>query len=323
MKVLVTGAGGFIGSHVTELCLERGHEVRAFVRYNSRGSLGWLAGSAVCEQADVVAGDVRDPDVLHQAMRGVDAVIHLAALIGIPYSFVSPSAYVDTNIRGTFHVLEAARSHDVANVVILSTSEVYGNATSFPIAESHPQNAHSPYAATKIAADQLALSYHRSFGLPVKIARPFNTYGPRQSARAIIPTIATQLLSGAREIRLGNLHPTRDLTFVRDTAAGLLAIAESDGLVGETTHIGMNEEISIGDLARLIAEVLGRALDIEVTEERTRPSSSEVDRLRCDNSRLLAMTAWRPAHTLRSGLQSTIDWLTRNLSAYRPTTYAV
>lgn len=322
-KVLVTGAAGFIGSHLAEACVERGYRVTAFVHYNSANSWGWLEGSPLKSEMEIVAGDVRDYDSVSAALHGADTVFHLAALIGIPYSYASPLAYVRTNVEGTYNILQAARMLETANVVVTSTSEVYGTAQSVPISETHPLSAQSPYAATKIGADQLALSYARSYGLPVKIARPFNTYGPRQSARAVIPTVITQILSGAERVRLGNLQPTRDLTFVADTAAGFLAIAATASLNGEVTNIGMNAEISVGDLARLIAQLLEAHVEVEEDNRRVRPPASEVERLVCDNRKILERTSWRPEFDLASGLAPTIDWLRSNLDHYKPHLYNV
>ena len=259
-KLLVTGAAGFIGSHLVEACVAAGHEVRAFVRYNSKSSWGWLDGSSVLGKIEVRSGDIRDYDSVRAAMEGCGGVLHLAALIGIPYSYESPLAYVRTNVEGTYNVLQSARELGLKDVLVTSTSETYGTAQRVPIDEHHPSVGQSPYSASKIAADQLAISYHRSFGLRVKIVRPFNTYGPRQSARAIIPTIITQILAGKRELRLGNLSPTRDLTFVKDTAAAFLAILKSDPLVGEAVNIGMGEEISVGDLVSKIAKIMGASI---------------------------------------------------------------
>jgi NAD dependent epimerase/dehydratase len=323
MKLLITGAAGFIGSHLAESALQRGYDVRAFIRYKSNGDWGWLEAIDRRNDIEVFAGDIRDFDSVAKAVKGCDAVLHLAALIGIPYSYVSPLAYVKTNIEGTYNVLEAARGADLQNVLITSTSETYGTAQYVPIDEKHPLNAQSPYAATKIAADQLALSYHRSFGVPVKIVRPFNTYGPRQSARAVIPAIISQLLDGNHSIRLGNLSPTRDFTYVKDTVDGFLEILNSDGLAGTVTNIGMNEEISVGDLARLIAELTGRPAAFEHDGGRTRTQSSEVERLRCDNSRLLEHTGWKPQHTLREGLRETISWLGEHTRLYKSDRYNV
>jgi dTDP-glucose 4,6-dehydratase len=322
-QVLVTGAAGFIGSTLTELLVEEGLKVRALVRYNSKNDWGWLEDSPLKKDIEVTAGDVRDFDAVSRAMEGCDTVFHLAALIGIPYSYVSPLAYVRTNVEGTYNVLEAARRLGLDNVLVTSTSEVYGTAQFVPITEEHPNVAQSPYSATKISADQLALSYFRSFDLPVKVVRPFNTYGPRQSARAIIPTITGQLLAGRTTIKLGNLHPTRDLTYVKDTASGFLAIARSEQSLGEVTNIGMNHEISIGDLAELIASVVGVKAEITGDEERIRPSKSEVERLVCDNSKILAATNWKPQYDLKRGLEETVEFMKDHLHLYKTDLYVV
>ncbi len=322
-RVLITGAGGFIGSHLAEACAAAGLGVRAFVRYNSRGSAGWLDDSPCLDRIELVAGDIRDYDSVSRAVRGCGTVFHLAALIGIPYSYVSPLAYVRTNVEGTYNVLEACRAHGIGEVLVTSTSETYGTALAVPMDERHPPSAQSPYAATKTGADQLALSYHRSFGLPVTVVRPFNTYGPRQSARAVIPSIVAQLLGGAREIRLGNLEPTRDLTYVADTVAGFLAARGCPSLVGGAVNIGMDEEISVGELARLIARLVGVEAAIAVEEGRKRPGASEVERLRCDSTRLREATGWRPRYRLEEGLRETIAWMRENLGRYRPDRYAV
>ena len=322
-KILVTGSGGFIGSHLTELLIEEGYEVRAFVRYNSKNSWGWLDSSKIVKDIDVVAGDIRDYDSVLKAMKGCDAVFHLAALIGIPYSYESPLAYIKTNVEGTYNVLEAARKLELENVLITSTSETYGSAQYVPIDEKHPLVGQSPYSATKISADQPAFSYYSSFGLGVKLVRPFNTYGPRQSARAVIPTIISQVLSGRRQISLGNLSPTRDLTFVKDTARGFLEIFLSDSLKGETTNVGMNDEISIGDLVRLIAGLMHEDIDILQDDQRVRPDGSEVTRLRCDNSKILEKTGWKPIYTLREGLLETISWLEAHEGIFKAEIYNV
>jgi dTDP-glucose 4,6-dehydratase len=322
-RLLVTGAAGFIGSHLVERCVAEGHNVRAFVRYNSSSSWGWLEHSPVRDEVEVVAGDIRDYDSVTRAMEGCEGVFHLAALIGIPYSYTSPLAYIKTNTEGTYNVLEAARRQNVERVVVTSTSEVYGSARYVPMDEAHPLQAQSPYAASKIAADQLGLSYYRSFDLPVRLARPFNTYGPRQSARAVIPTIITQLLSGKREIKLGNLAPTRDLTFVKDTVAGFLAILNEPSLAGEVTNIGMHEETSIGDLAQAIADDVGVEVDIAVDTPRVRPSKSEVTQLHCDNTKIVTTTGWKPTYTLRQGLHETIAWLREHRERYQRDTYHV
>jgi len=323
LKVLITGAGGFIGSHLAEKCVESGFAVRAFVRYNSRNSWGWLESSPYLKEIEVITGDIRDYDSVSKAMQGCEAVFHLAALIGIPYSYVSPLAYIQTNVIGTYNVLEAAKCQELKNILITSTSETYGTAQYVPIDENHPAVGQSPYSASKIAADQLAGSYFRSFGLPVKIVRPFNTYGPRQSARAVIPTIISQILSGRTALTLGNLHPTRDLTFVKDTAAGFIKIFECQDLLGQVTNIGMNQEISIGELARTIAELMGVEITIQGDEQRVRPDNSEVERLKCDNTKIVTKTGWRPQYDLQSGLREVIEWLKMNQEIYKADIYNV
>jgi dTDP-glucose 4,6-dehydratase len=323
MRILLTGAGGFIGSHLAEMAVNEGFDVRAFVRYNSKNSWGWLENSDRLDDIDVVSGDIRDYDSVSQAMKGCGAVFHLAALIGIPYSYVSPLAYIKTNVEGTYNVLESARQLGVGQVLMTSTSETYGTAQYVPIDENHPLVGQSPYSATKIAADQLALSYHRSFGLTVKLVRPFNTYGPRQSARAVIPTIISQVLRGNGMINLGNLTPTRDLTFVKDTVRGFLDIFKAETLAGEVTNIGMNKEISIGDLATRIAELMQTDIRIIGEEERIRPEASEVLRLRCNNSKLLEKTDWRPKYNLNEGIMETIEWVKAHAGLYKDGVYNV
>ncbi len=331
MKVLVTGADGFIGSHLTEALVRRGYEVRAFVFYNSFGHRGWLDDSPpeIQKELDVFAGDVRDPNGVRTAMQGCDAVLHLAALIGIPFSYHSPDAYVDTNIRGTLNVLQAARDLGTAKVVHTSTSEVYGTARYVPIDEKHPLQGQSPYAATKIGADQLALSFHRSFELPVTIARPFNTFGPRQSTRAVIPTVITQIANGERRLKLGALHPTRDFNYVADTVAGFIAMLESDRVIGEEVNLGSNYEISIGDTVRLIAETMDAEVEIVTDTQRLRPEKSEVERLWADNRKALELLDWRPAHAgiegFRRALEQTAAWFTDpdKLARYRHDVYAI
>ena len=322
-KVLITGAGGFIGSHLVERCVEAGFKVRAFVHYNSRNFHGWLESSPVYNELEVVAGDIRDYDSVLAASDGCDTVFHLAALIGIPYSYVSPQAYIRTNIDGTYNVLQACRTLQTPNILVTSTSETYGTAQYVPIDEKHPAVGQSPYSATKIAADQLAISYHRSFGLPVKIVRPFNTYGPRQSARAIIPTVITQILAGKRELSLGNLAPTRDLTFARDTAAGFLAIAKHNGLHGDPVNIGMGWEISIGDLVQKVASLMGVEVSTASAAERQRVAASEVERLLADASKLRNSTGWAPEYDLERGLRETIAWLEKHHHAYKADLYNV
>jgi len=320
--VLITGAGGFIGSALCERCIELGFRVRAFIHYNSKGSRGWLEWSEYKDEIEFIPGDIRDYDSVYGAIKGCDTVFHLAALIGIPYSYVSPLAYIRTNVEGSYNVLQASRELEIDNILITSTSETYGTAQYIPIDEKHPFVGQSPYSATKIAADQLAISFYRSFNLPVKIVRPFNTYGPRQSARAIIPTIITQLLNGKNRIVLGNLQPTRDLTFVKDTVEAFIEIAKSD-LFGWAINVGMNQEITIGDLAMMIAKLMDVNLVIETDQQRIRPSLSEVERLLCDNSRILEKTNWRPKYDLRKGLSDTINWFRENHKMYKSDIYNI
>jgi len=330
-KVLITGADGFIGSHLTEALVRAGHDVRAFVYYNSFGSRGWLDRSPaeITKSLDVFSGDVRDPNGVRTAMKGCDVVFHLAALIAIPYSYHSPASYVDTNVTGTLNIVQAARDLGVRRVLHTSTSEVYGTARYVPIDEEHPLVGQSPYSASKIGADQMALSYYRSFETPVVVVRPFNTYGPRQSARAVIPTVITQLAAGVRSIKLGSLSPTRDFSYVADTVAGFMALAECDAALGEVVNLGSGFEISIGDTAKLIAEVMGRPLEIETDEQRLRPEKSEVERLFSDMSKAQAMTPWRPSygglHGFRRGIAETVAWFTQpdNLRAYRHDVYNI
>ena len=307
--ILVTGATGFIGSHLVELLIVKGYNVLAFDRYNSNNNWGWLEYSKYKKEINCVLGDIRDYDSVYKTMKGCSAVIHLAALIGIPYSYVSPLAYIRTNIEGTYNVLEAAKALDLEQSLITSTSETYGTAQYVPIDENHALVGQSPYSASKISADQLAISYHKSFNLPVKIVRPFNTYGPRQSARAVIPTIISQLLYGRSCLKLGKLSPTRDLTYVTDTCNAFLDIYDSDSLFGEVTNIGMNSEISIGAIADLITNLMGKNINIELSEERVRPKNSEVERLVCDNSKLLKHTSWKPNYTIEQGILEVIKWM--------------
>lgn len=331
MKVLVTGADGFIGSHLVEALVARGTDVRAFVLYNSFNSWGWLDGipAAVRQDLDVFAGDIRDPNGVRAAIKGCDAVLHLAALIAIPYSYHSPDTYIDTNVKGTLNVLQAARDLGVKRVVHTSTSEVYGTARFVPITEQHPLQGQSPYSASKIAADQLAYSFYSSFDLPVIIARPFNTYGPRQSARAVIPTIITQIASGRRSIKLGAVSPTRDFNYVKDTVAGFISALDSSAGLGEVVNFGSNFEISIGDTARAIAEVMGRDLEIITDEVRFRPKNSEVERLWASNERAAELFGWAPAYGgfegFRRGLSETVAWFQdpANLSIYKPDRYNI
>ena len=307
-KLLITGACGFIGSHLTEMCVEQGYSVTAFDRYNSENHWGWLENSKYKSEIQVILGDIRDYDSVLKASKNIDAVMHLAALIGIPYSYDSPLAYIRTNIEGTYNILQASREREIDNILITSTSETYGSAQTKAIDENHPKVGQSPYSATKIAADQLATSFHRSFDMPVKIVRPFNTYGPRQSSRAIIPNITSQLLH-SNKLKLGNLEPTRDFTFVTDTCSAFLEILDCPKLIGQEVNIGMNEEISIEQLAYKIARILGKEFEIEGQELRKRPSKSEVERLNCNNKKILELTNWSPKYNLDSGLSETIEWL--------------
>lgn len=322
-KILITGAGGFIGSHLTELCVERGYRVRAFIHYNSQNRWGWLEDSKHKDKIEVFCGDVRDFDSVFAAMKGCQGVFHLAALIGIPYSYQSPLGYIRTNVEGTYNVLQAARQLGTKKIFITSTSETYGTAQYVPIDEEHPLQAQSPYAATKIAADQLALSFYRSFNLPVWVVRPFNTYGPRQSARAVIPSIMIQLLLGKKEIRLGNLHPTRDLTYVKDTCGAYLALARCGRLKGEVTNIGTGEEIAIRDLAETIMRIMKVKAKILSQPQRRRPSSSEVDRLCAQNTKLKAVTSWEPQYSLEKGLHETLVWIKKHKHLYKADIYNV
>lgn len=324
-KVLVTGADGFIGSHLTENLLEKGYEVKAFTLYNSFNTWGWLDSlpKEKLDQIEIFCGDVRDPNGVREAMRGVDMVFHLAALIAIPFSYHSPDSYVDTNIKGTLNVLQAARELETERVLVTSTSEVYGTAQYVPIDEKHPFQGQSPYSATKIGADRLAESFYRSFKLPVSIARPFNTYGPRQSARAVIPTIISQLLAGREEIKLGSLTPTRDFNYVRDTTAGFLAIAESEQTVGEEINIATQREISIGDLAKEIINQINPKARIVCEEERLRPEKSEVNRLLGSNEKIMRLTSWKPQYTFAQGIAETIEWIGSHMDAYKYDIYNV
>ncbi len=325
MKVLVTGADGFIGSHLTEELVKKGYEVKAFALYNSFNTWGWLDSlpKEIMKNVEVFTGDVRDPNGVRTAMKGVEKVFHLAALIAIPFSYHSPDSYVDTNIKGTLNVLQAARDLDVKKIMVTSTSEVYGTAQYVPIDEKHPYQGQSPYSATKIGADRLAESFYRSFNLPVAIVRPFNTFGPRQSARAVIPTIISQLLAGNEEIKLGSLTPTRDFNYVKDTAAGFIAIAESDKTVGQEINIATQKEISIGDLAKEIISQINPNARIVCDEQRLRPEKSEVNRLLGSNKKIKELTDWRPRYTFAQGISETIEWMKQNLNAYKTDIYNV
>lgn len=324
-NILVTGADGFIGSHLVESLIEKGYKVKAFVMYNSFNSSGWLdtLSKEKYKQIEIFSGDIRDPNGVRQAMKGIDIVFHLAALIAIPFSYHSPDSYIDTNIKGTLNVLQAARELELERIIITSTSEVYGTAQYVPIDEKHPFQGQSPYSATKIAADRLAESFYRSFSLPVTIVRPFNTYGPRQSARAVIPTIISQLLSGKQEIKLGSLTPTRDFNYVKDTVEGFIAIAKSDKTVGEEINIATQKEISIGYLAETIINQINPNAKIICDKQRLRPEKSEVNRLLGANSKIRQLTNWEPRYTFEQGIKITIEWIKNNISLYKPDIYNI
>ncbi len=330
-KILITGADGFIGSHLTEALVRAGHEVRAFTLYNSFNSWGWLDHCAddVKGQFEVFAGDIRDAYGVRQAVKGRDTVLHLAALIAIPYSYHSPDTYVDTNIKGTLNVVQAARDLGVSKVVHTSTSEVYGTAQFVPITELHPLQGQSPYSASKIGADHIALSFHASFGLAVAVLRPFNTYGPRQSARAVIPTVITQIANGARQIKLGAVHPTRDFSFVSDTVAGFIAAMNSDRCIGEVTNLGSGFEISIGDAARTIADVMRAEIEIVTDRQRLRPENSEVTRLFASTEKARTVLGWEPHYPgldgFRRGLAETVAWFrdSAHLASYKSSIYNI
>lgn len=326
-SVLVTGADGFIGSHLTEFLVKEGYKVKAFSFYNSFNSWGWLDGLSkdVLDEINVFTGDIRDPNGVREAMKGIDEVFHLAALIAIPFSYHSPDSYVDTNIKGTLNVLQAARDLEVSRILITSTSEVYGTAKYVPIDELHPYQGQSPYSATKIGADRLAESFYRSFNMPISIVRPFNTYGPRQSARAVIPTIITQLLAGKEEIKLGALSPTRDFNYVKDTAKGFLEISKSDKTIGEEINIATQREISIGELAQELIKQINPKAKIICDEERIRPEKSEVNRLLGSNKKIRELTNWEPDYTFEEGIKETIEWfkVKENLAGYKTNIYNI
>ncbi|MEG2548472.1 MAG: NAD-dependent 4,6-dehydratase LegB [Eubacterium sp.] len=325
MKLLITGADGFIGSHLTETLLDQGYNIKAFVYYNSFNTWGWLdtLPKEKLNQIEIFTGDIRDPNGVREAMKGVDTVFHLAALIAIPFSYHSPDSYVDTNIKGTLNVLQAARDLETSRVLVTSTSEVYGTAQYVPIDEKHPYQGQSPYSATKIGADRLAESFYRSFEMPISIVRPFNTYGPRQSARAVIPTIISQLLAGQTEIKLGSLTPTRDFNFVKDTANGFIEIAKSNQTIGEEINIATQHEISIGELAQEIIDQINPEAKIICEEQRLRPEKSEVNRLLGSNEKIKQLTNWEPQYTFKEGIQETIEWMKKNLNAYKTDIYNV
>ncbi|EFM11426.1 NAD-dependent epimerase/dehydratase [Paenibacillus curdlanolyticus YK9] len=325
MKVLVTGADGFIGSHLVELLVNQGYEVRAFSFYNSFNTWGWLDSlqKDVLNQIEVVTGDIRDANGVYDALKGVEQVFHLAALIAIPFSYSSPDMYVDTNIKGTLNVLQAARRLHLSKILITSTSEVYGTAKYVPMDENHPFQGQSPYSATKIGADRLAESYYRSFDMPIAIVRPFNTYGPRQSARAVIPNIISQLLSGKEEIELGSISPTRDFVYVKDTVNGFLKIAESEHTIGQEINIATQKEISVGDLAEVIIKQINPNARIICKEERLRPDKSEVNRLLGSNEKIMRLTNWKPQYSFEQGIKDTVEWIKNNLDTYKTDIYNV
>lgn len=321
-SVLVTGADGFIGSHLVEKLAQRGAKTRALVYYNAFGGRGWLDGLGCRDRVEVVAGDVGDRDSVGRAMQGAEVVFHLAALVGIPYSYQAPESYVRTNVQGTLHVLQAAHGLGLERVIHASTSEVYGTARYVPMDENHPLQAQSPYAATKIGADKLVEAFHRSFNLPAVIVRPFNTFGPRQSARAVVPAIITQCLAGST-LCLGNLHPTRDLNYVGDITEGFLMAAASDKAVGKTINLGSGSEISIGELARLIAKLMHKEMKVSLDAERLRPAESEVERLLADSALARDLLGWQPRVSLEEGLRISIDWFEKNLGTYRTGIYEI
>jgi len=325
MKILITGADGFIGSHLTEMLVAQGHEIIALSQYNSFNNWGWLEDVNCKNKIKVLTGDIRDPHYCKHITKDVDIIFHLAALIAIPYSYVAPDSYVDTNIKGTLNICQAAKENGNIRVIHTSTSEVYGTAQYVPIDENHPMQPQSPYSATKIAADAMAMSFFNAFELPVTIARPFNTYGPRQSARAVIPTIITQIASGMKEIKLGDVTPTRDFNYVDDTCRGFIALAECDESIGETVNIGSNSEITIGDTLNLIKELMGSDVEFVIDKDRIRPSKSEVFRLWCDNTKIKKLTGFESKVDIRQGLQQTIDWITqpKNLKKYKSEIYNV
>ena len=324
-RVLVTGADGFIGSRLVEMLVSKGYKVRALSQYNSFNNWGWLEDTPCKDKIEIFTGDIRDPHYCKYITKDIDIIFHLAALIAIPYSYVAPDSYVDTNIKGTLNICQAAKENGNIRVIHTSTSEVYGTAQYVPIDENHPTQPQSPYSATKIAADAMAMSFYNAFDLPVTIARPFNTYGPRQSARAVIPTIITQISNGVKEIKLGDVTPTRDFNYVDDTCRGFIALAECDESIGETVNIGSNFEISIGDTLNLIKELMNSDVEFVVDENRIRPSKSEVFRLWCDNSKIKELTGFKPQVNIKEGLQKTIDWITQpdNLKKYKSEIYNV
>jgi len=324
-NVLVTGADGFIGSHLTEMLVSKGCKVKALCQYNSFNNWGWLENIDSQDSIEILTGDIRDPHYCKHITKNIDIVFHLAALISIPYSYIAPDSYVDTNIKGTLNICQAAKDNNVKRIVHTSSSEVYGTAQYVPIDENHPLQPQSPYSATKIAADAMAMSFFNAFELPIIIARPFNTYGPRQSARAIIPTIITQIANGVKEIKLGDITPTRDFNYVEDTCAGLVALSEVDVAIGQTINIGSNSEISIGDTFNIIKELMDSDVKFKIDKKRIRPEKSEVFRLWCDNTKIEKLTGFKPQIDIREGIQKTIDWITQpeNLKIYKAEIYNV
>ena len=324
-KVLVTGADGFIGSHLTELLVNRGYQVKALTQYNSFNNWGWIENLNCKNDIEILAGDIRDPEYCKVISRGVDIIFHLAALISIPFSYQSPNSYVETNVNGTLNICQAAKENKISRLIHTSTSEVYGTAKYVPIDENHPMQPQSPYSATKIAADAMVLSFYNSFDLPISIVRPFNTYGPRQSARAIIPTIITQIASGKKEIKLGDTSPTRDFSYIEDCCRGFVMIAESEKTIGETVNLGSNSEISISDLLKLIKELMSSDINLIQDEQRNRPKKSEVFRLWCENKKIKELVGFKNNTDIKSGLKKTIDWITKpeNLKTYKSDIYNV
>lgn len=325
MRILITGADGFIGSHLAEILVKRGATVRALAQYNSFNNWGWLENASCLDEIEVVCGDIRDPNFTRKITKEIDIIFHLAALIAIPYSYIAADSYVQTNVIGTLNIMQGAMENGIKRIIHTSTSEVYGTARFVPISELHPFQAQSPYSATKIAADAMALSFFHTFNLPVVVARPFNTYGPRQSARAVIPTVISQILAGQKNIKLGSLHPTRDFNYVHDTCGGLIALAECDKAIGESVNIGSGSEISIEGVANLIKNILSSEVEFTFDSQRERPLNSEVERLVCDNAKLQSLTGFTPEFDLASGLKETIQWFSEqgNLKMYKPGIYNV
>jgi NAD dependent epimerase/dehydratase len=323
MKVLVTGADGFIGSHLTEALLKDGYQVRALAQYNSFNYWGWLEDIKPSSNLEIVCGDVRDPNYCREISKGIDGIFHLAALIAIPYSYIAPESFIETNVKGTLNICQAAKDNGVKRILVTSTSEVYGTAKYVPIDEKHPLQPQSPYSASKIGADAIAMSFYNTFQLPLTIVRPFNTYGPRQSARAVIPTIITQIASGNKEIKIGDTTPTRDFNYVKDICNGFILLAECDKAIGETVNIGSNTEISIKELFGLIKDIMQSDAKLVTDEQRLRPEYSEVFRLKCDNAKIKELTGYKPQYPLREGLEKTVEWFSdpQNLAKYKPRIY--